>query len=261
MGGEGLPLGAPGLVVFALPLPCDLGGRGAVGRIGGGLAGVAKTLFATAERAYSASMWVQLAAFVGLSIVVICTPGPDTALTVRNAFSGGRRGGVWTAAGVATGQAVWTVAASLGIAGLIHASEPAFLAMKYAGAAYLVYLGLQSLRAAWRGHAPDAGGGPVLRLTPGRSLRQGLINDLANPKMAAFFMSLLPQFAPGGDFLTMLLLGLLFALMTFAWLALYSVVVDRARALFDRPRVRRAMDAVAGAILIGFGARLALTQR
>ncbi|TDD24949.1 LysE family translocator [Nonomuraea diastatica] len=206
-------------------------------------------------------MWVQLSAFIGVSIVVICTPGPDTALTVRNAFSGGRRGGIWTAAGVAIGQAIWTVATSLGIAGLIHASEPAFLVMKFAGAAYLVYLGLQSLRAAWRGSGPDAAGGPLLHLTPGRSLRQGLINDLANPKMAAFFMSLLPQFAPGGDFVTMMLLGLLFSLITFAWLTCYTVAINKARTLFNRSRVRRAMDAVTGTVLIAFGVRLALSQR
>ncbi|WP_198679279.1 LysE family translocator [Thermomonospora amylolytica] len=206
----------------------------------------------------------HLVAFVGVSLVVICTPGPDTVLTVRNAISGGRRSGVWTAAGVAAGQAVWTVAASLGIAGLIHASEPAFLTLKYAGAAYLVYLGAQSLRAAWRGGegrtAETAAG---LRLTPARSLGQGLINDLANPKMAAFFMSLLPQFAPAGDgaFTAMLALGLVFCLLTFAWLAFYSLAIDRARTLLARSRVRRALDALTGGVLIAFGARLALTQR
>jgi threonine/homoserine/homoserine lactone efflux protein len=148
-------------------------------------------------------MFAQLIAFIGVSAVVICTPGPDTALTVRNAFSGGRRCGVWTAAGVATGQAVWTLAASLGIAGLLQASEPAFLVMKVAGAGYLVFLGVQSLGAAWlgRGHAAGSSASS-LRLTPARALRQGIVNDLANPKMAAFFLSLLPQFAPrvGGAF-------------------------------------------------------------
>lgn len=171
---------------------------------------------------------------------------------------------MWTAAGVALGQAVWTVAASLGIAGLIHASEPAFLAMKYAGAAYLVYLGAQSLRSAWRGGEPAVEAGTTgLRLTSGRSLRQGLINDLANPKMAAFFMSLLQRFAPGGGgaFTAMLVLGLLFSLMTFAWLTLYSVAIDRARAWFSRSRVRRALDALAGCVLVAFGARLALAPR
>ncbi|MFC6881729.1 MULTISPECIES: LysE family translocator [Actinomadura] len=206
-------------------------------------------------------MWGQLAAFTGLSVVVICTPGPDTALTVRNALSGGRRGGVWTAAGVAIGQAVWTVAAGFGVAGLVHASEPVFVAMKLAGAAYLAYLGAQSLRAAWRGRQPGDVQHPELGPSRTRSLRQGLINDLANPKMAAFFMSLLPQFAPGGEVATMVALGLLFSLLTFAWLALYSVMIDGARALFDRPRVRRATDAIAGTVLIGFGARLALAGR
>jgi threonine/homoserine/homoserine lactone efflux protein len=73
-------------------------------------------------------MVAQLIGFLGVPVAVICAPGPDTALTVRNALAGGRRCGVWTAAGVAVGQAVWTLAASLGVAGLIQASEPAFLA-------------------------------------------------------------------------------------------------------------------------------------
>jgi threonine/homoserine/homoserine lactone efflux protein len=209
-------------------------------------------------------MLTQLIAFVGVSVVVICTPGPDTALTVRNAFSGGRRCGVWTAAGVSIGQAVWTLAASLGIAGLIQASEPAFLAMKALGAAYLILLGLQSLRAAWldRGHDPRSTASS-LRLTPGRALRQGLVNDLANPKMAAFFLSLLPQFAPrqGSTFATFLLLGLLFCLLTFAWLAAYSFAVAQARSLLGRSRVRRTLDALTGGVLIAFGARLATQQR
>ena len=84
-------------------------------------------------------------AFLGVSIVVIVTPGPDTALTVRNTVLGSRRTGLLTALGVATGQAVWTLAAAAGIAALLVASEPAFLVAKFAGAAYLVWLGVQSL--------------------------------------------------------------------------------------------------------------------
>jgi len=208
-------------------------------------------------------MGTQLLAFLGVSVVVICTPGPDTALTVRNAFAGGRGCGVWTAAGVAVGQAVWTLAASLGSAGLVQASEPAFLAMKAAGALYLLCLGAQSLRAAWldRGHDTPAAV-PSLRLTPARSLRQGIINNLANPKMAAFFLSLLPQFAsPQRGIPGVLLLGLLFCLLTFGWLTVYSVAVARARSLLTRPRVRRALDALTGGVLVAFGARLAFEQR
>ena len=84
-------------------------------------------------------------AFLGVAAVVICVPGPDTALTIRNAVAGGRRCGMATAAGVALGQAVWTLATGVGIAELIQASEPAFLVLQWAGAAYLVALGLQSL--------------------------------------------------------------------------------------------------------------------
>ena len=92
-------------------------------------------------------MLESLAAFVAVSAVVICTPGQDTALTIRNTLSGGRRSGIATAGGVALGQAVWTLAASIGVVALLSASEPAFRALKLAGAAYLVYLGLQSLYA------------------------------------------------------------------------------------------------------------------
>jgi threonine/homoserine/homoserine lactone efflux protein len=210
----------------------------------------------------------QLLAFLGVSAVVICTPGPDTALTIRNALAGGRRAGVATAAGVATGQAVWTAAAGVGIAELIQASEPAFLVMKAAGAAYLILLGLQSLlKALWSTPHPDpaVGAGPEKGsgwMRPGRGLRQGVVSNLANPKMAAFFLSLLPQFASAeGGAGPVLALGLMFCLMTFAWLALYSVVVDRARVVLRRARVRRALDGLSGLVLIGFGTRLALQQR
>jgi threonine/homoserine/homoserine lactone efflux protein len=235
----------------------------------------------------------QLLAFLGVSVVVICTPGPDTALTVRNAFAGGRGCGVATAAGVAAGQAVWTLATGLGIGELISASEPAFLALRLAGAAYLVALGLQSLwTAADRQHASrlrpkglwttegsqlgdglrSPTGGPGNRaggsgvagswLTPGRGLRQGVISNLANPKMAAFFLSLLPQFAsPERGAAGVMMLGLVFCLMTFAWLALYSAAVDRARVVLGRPGLRRALEGLSGLVLVGFGARLVLQQR
>src|SRR5437899_12041278 len=94
---------------------------------------------------YRDLMAVNLAAFLGVSVLVIVTPGQDTALTIRNSLLGGRRGGAFTALGVASGQAVWTLAASLGVAALLRASEPAFVALKLAGAAYLVFLGLQAL--------------------------------------------------------------------------------------------------------------------
>lgn len=203
-----------------------------------------------------------LLAFVGVSTVVIMTPGPDTVVTVRGALAGGWRGGVLTGLGVASGQLVWAVATSAGVVALLIASEPLFLAVKYAGAAYLAFLGVQALRAAWR-RSPDGGAAAAParrpRLRPLTAYRQGLISDLGNPKMAVFFASLLPQFAPPGPaaFATLLLLGALFAAMTFGWLVLYSAVIARAGDVLRRPRVRRAVEAVTGTLLVGLGVRLA----
>ena len=163
----------------------------------------------------------ELLAFLGVSALVIVTPGQDTALTIKNTLAGGRRAGVFTALGVSTGQAVWTVAASAGLAALLVASEPAFVALKLAGAAYLVFLGGQALLAAVRGAGPHDLAGPTRRLAPASGYRQGVVSNLGNPKMAVFFTSLLPQFVPAGGppFAAMLALGLVFCTMTFVWLA------------------------------------------
>ena len=201
-------------------------------------------------------------AFLGVSIVVIVTPGPDTALTVRNTVLGSRRTGLLTALGVATGQAVWTLAAAAGIAALLVASEPAFLAVKFAGAAYLVWLGVQSLRAALRRTDPPrshATARAPRTMTATTAYRQGVVSDLGNPKMAAFFTSLLPQF--NTSFAGMLALGLVFCLITFAWLALYATAVTKAGEVLRRPRIRRTIDALTGAVLIGLGVRIATDTR
>lgn len=198
-----------------------------------------------------------LLAFLAVSVLVICTPGQDTALTVRNTLVGGRGAGIWTSAGVAGGQLVWAVAAASGVAGLLSASEPAFLAVKIVGVGYLLFLAAQAFRSAWRGEAVEPDGLPAL--AGHRALRQGLISNLGNPKTAAFFVSLLPQFA--GTFGTMLVLGLIFGGMTFGWLALYSVAVARAQRVLMRRTVRRILDAVAGSVFGFLSVRLALSER
>ena len=192
----------------------------------------------------------QLAAFLGVSLVVIVTPGQDTALTIRNTLAGGRRGGLLTALGVASGQVTWALAASAGLSAVLLASEPVFLALRIAGAAYLVYLGVEALLAAVRGRTVTSDGPP-----PRARYRQGLLSNLGNPKMVVFFTSLLPQFA--SSFGGMLALGLVFASITLTWLALYTFAVARAKAVLLRTRVRRALDALAGLVLVAFGIRLA----
>jgi len=208
---------------------------------------------------------VNLAAFLGISILVIVTPGQDTALTIRNTLAGGRRSGVLTAAGVASGQFIWTVATSAGLAALIVASEPVFTALKLAGAAYLVFLGTQALYAALRPRGENSRARFALPRGPGRAAayRQGVLSNLGNPKMAVFFSSLLPQFiAPGhASFGTLLMLGLLFNVMTLSWLTGYALAVARVGDVLRRDRVRRGMEAVSGLVLIGLGLRLVSERR
>jgi threonine/homoserine/homoserine lactone efflux protein len=202
----------------------------------------------------------NLAAFLAVSALVIVTPGQDTALTIRNTLLGGRRSGIFTAVGVSVGQVCWTLAASVGLAALLRASEPAFLALKLAGAAYLVFLGLQALFGALRpGRSRlvvPAGGS---RLTPATALRQGVVSNLGNPKMAVFFTSLLPQF--GDSFASLLALGLVFCTVTLAWLTAYAAAVARAGDLLRRPSVRRSLEGLTGAVLVVLGLRLAAEHR
>lgn len=206
-------------------------------------------------------------AFLGLAAVVIVTPGPDTAVTIKNTLAGGRIGGIMTALGVAFGQMIWAVATSAGIVALLVASEPLFLTLKYFGAAYLVFLGLQSLWAAYQHTGEEAEGRGPPRLTrrsrPLMALRQGLISDLGNPKMAIFFASLLPQFVPTGNpsFFDFLLLGVVFSAMTFGWLALYSALVATAGDFLRRASVWRCVEGVTGGLLVALGVRIALEDR
>jgi threonine/homoserine/homoserine lactone efflux protein len=201
-----------------------------------------------------------IAAFLAVAVVVIVTPGQDTALTIKNTLAGGRRSGVLTALGVSTGQAVWTLAASAGLAALLIGSEPLFLALRVVGVVYLLYLGAQALFAAFRRRPVEHASGRRGTIRPGVAFRQGALSNLGNPKMAVFFTSLLPQFG-GTSFAALLGLGLVFCAMTLAWLSAYAAVVARAGDVLRRPAVRRAIDATVGVVLVAFGLRLATERR
>ncbi|MGE0850282.1 MAG: LysE family translocator [Hyphomicrobiaceae bacterium] len=208
----------------------------------------------------------SLLAFVLISLFVIVTPGPDTALTVRNTLMRGRSAGIGTALGVSTGQMIWALATSAGLVALLLASEPVFNAFRLLGAAYLVWLGIQTL---WAARSPGcrsvADRPEALRPSPSMlvGFRQGLLSDLSNPKMAAFFASILPQFAPQGQGMLswLVLLGLVFSTMTLAWLSLYAMVIAWAGETFRRSRAKRVIEGLMGAALIAFGVRVACEQR
>ena len=208
----------------------------------------------------------HLWSFLGIALLVIVTPGPDTALTIRNSLLGGRTCGIFTAFGVSTGQAIWALATSAGVASLLLASAVLFAAIKLLGAGYLVFLGLEAL---WQGLRPAGGDAPfsapggLALFAPASAFRQGVISNLANPKMAVFFMSLLPQFAPAGSpsFAALASLGAVFSAMTLVWLAGYALAVARAGDVLRRPTIKRWLAGITGAALIALGLRLASEQR
>lgn len=209
-------------------------------------------------------MLADFGRFVAVSALVIVTPGQDTALVIRNTLAAGRRGGVFSALGVASGQAAWTLAVGAGLTALLAAWGPAFTVIRLAGAATLVGLGLWSLiRACSRG-APVARSTPRPTASLGRAaaFSQGLFSALGNPKLAVFFASLFPQFMPHGPVApaALAILGLTFCLMTLAWLTAYAFAVARAGDVLRRSAIRRAIEAVTGTVLVAFGVRVAAVR-
>ena len=212
-------------------------------------------------------MFERFPAFFALSALVIVAPGPDTALAIRNTLLGGRRAGTLTAIGVASGQAIWTLGTSLGLATLLTASRPAFGVVRWLGAGYLVFLGARAILEGLRSKVGPAGTSPAEtsrhRLAPGAAFRQGLLSNLGNPKMAVFFPSLLPQFVArgGAPFGSLVLLGCVFCLLTLAWLTLYAVAIARAGDILRRTGLGRTFQALTGAALVAFGIHLATERR
>jgi RhtB (resistance to homoserine/threonine) family protein len=210
-------------------------------------------------------MGLHLLVFIGVAAIVIIIPGPDTAVVTKNVLIHGRRAGVGTSLGVSAGLSIWTIAAAIGVASLVRASEVAFTVLKLAGALYLVWLGIQALRAAGRelsGGDPSGVSGRSA-LTARGGFRQGFLSDLANPKIGIFFTSLLPQFVSAGHavLVPFLVLGAIFVVMTVLWLLAYTLVAARAAQTLMRPRVRAALDRFTGVVLIGLGLRLAVERR
>ncbi len=195
--------------------------------------------------------------FLGVITLLTITPGADMAMVSRSVFMGGRRHAFGTTLGIAAGCLLWALASAAGVAAVLAASETAYDALRLVGAAYLVWLGVQSLLAARRGYQA----GPLDTSTgPAPSpFRQGLLTNLFNPKIALFYTTFLPQFIGPGD--PVLLLSLAMAGVHIAlgivWLSAYAWLLDRAVATFRGSRLRRALDTLTGAVLVGLGIRVA----
>ncbi|BCJ44755.1 threonine transporter RhtB [Actinoplanes ianthinogenes] len=204
----------------------------------------------------------QVAAFAGVIALAAASPGPDFAVVVRRSMMAGRWHGLVAGLGVATGVFVWSVAAAMGVAALLEASAVAFTVVKLAGAAYLLWLGVTALLAARRGgDSPRFEDTPRAAARPWVSYRDGVLCNVFNPKCGVFFMAVLPQFVPmDGRPADVLLLSSVAVLVTVAWFATVATLVAALRRVLSRPRIRRTLDALTGAVLIALGLRLATTS-
>ena len=198
-----------------------------------------------------------LALFAVASIAMLAFPGPSVLYIVTRSVDQGRRAGLVSMLGVETGALVHVTAAAIGVSAILASSAVAFSVVKYAGAAYLIYLGIQRLRS--RGGAlPDAPAVPLRRI-----FRDGVIVNVLNPKTAIFFLAFLPQFVDphqGSGALQVAVLGTLFVLLAVLSDGLYALgagwVGERLR---GSARLRRRLDRAGGGMLVGLGAAAALS--
>lgn len=208
-------------------------------------------------------MPVHLLVYVGVVVALVLLPGPDTAVVTKNALIHGRDAALGSAIGSNVGVSIWTLATALGVAAILRSSATVYDALKLLGAVYLVWIGIRTL---WdsrraRGDRPDAGA--TRRAIDGRGgFRQGLMTDLANPKVGIFFTSLLPQFVSphGSPLLQMLMLGGIYIAFSLVWMCGYALVAVRLSHVLSRARVKAGIDRFSGLVLVGVGIRLAIER-
>lgn len=205
-------------------------------------------------------MLTALLTFAVPCLVLVILPGPDSLIVLRGLVRGGRRGGLMTALGVICGILVWVVAAVLGLSALLHASEVGYNVLKIAGAVYLVWVGLHSLRDMRRGVVghDDPAATPRRGLT-GSGFIAGFLTDILNPKVGVAFVTFMPGFIPDGASVgwTSLALGLLFTVLSALYFAVLIALSGTVSRWMGTPRIRRRLDGLTGVVLIGFGVRLA----
>jgi threonine/homoserine/homoserine lactone efflux protein len=202
----------------------------------------------------------SILAFIGIAVLLTILPGADMALVAKVTLLDGKRAAFFTSLGICGGLPVHATASALGLSLVLATSAEAFTVVKFAGAAYLTYLGVRTIRESLR-----PGVDVVTATRPAGTERaafaQGWLSNLFNPKVALFYLTFLPQFiSPGDNVLAKsLLLAGIHAALGLAWLPLYAYAIDRLGAFIRGARCW--LERVSGAALIGLGVRLALERR
>ena len=205
-------------------------------------------------------LWIAFLAVIGVWLVTVLSPGPNFLATVHASLSRSRAAGLWLSAGIAVGTTIWASASLLGLGLLFQSAGWLYLAVKYAGAAYLVYLGIAAIRGAGREATTSAADaqGDTAALTPRRAFRRGMLTDLSNPKAAAFFTSLfavaLPAEAPLW-FDAMIVATVV--IVAGGWYAVVACLMGLAGPRRWYRRMEKALAYATGMVFIGLGLRLA----
>lgn len=207
-------------------------------------------------------LWEAVLQFGILTALLAITPGLDTVLVLRQVLRGGR-GPAWAASlGVGLGTLVWGVAAAAGLTAILMASQWAYQVLHWAGVGFLCWLGISYLRQAWRGTSPSLQelSGPAD--SAAQAFTKGLLTNLLNPKMAAFYLTVLPLFLPAGypPVLAGALLAGLHVSIAMVWFGVIILAGGQARRFLATPTGTRAVDATAGVAMIGFGVTLGLDR-
>jgi threonine/homoserine/homoserine lactone efflux protein len=206
-------------------------------------------------------MALNLWAFTAIAVPLVATPGASTAVVLRNALAGGTRAGIATAVGANAGSICYGLLTAFGVSVVLQRWPVAWLALRTGGAAYLAWLGLQSLRRARRYRQPDAAATETMPPPPlARSVREGFVTNVLNPSLAAFYLLILPEFIPrGAPFaasamtLTAIHVGL-----AIAWHVAWAAAGGTLAGTLARTRPRRILEAVSGLALLALALKLAL---
>jgi len=206
----------------------------------------------------------SLLTFIFFAGILTLTPGADTLLVIRNVLSGDVRTGIFTTAGICSGLFFHAVLSALGVSLILMASATLYSLLKIAGALYLGWLGIQSLRSVIKAEPEQA---VSVRAVRPRSMRrsfiEGVMSNVLNPKTAVFYLAFLPQFIHPTDpvLLKSLFLAGIHFTMAFLWLSLVSMLLDRYRLVLLSSALHRWLEGVCGALLLGLGVRLILEKR
>lgn len=204
-------------------------------------------------------MTVAYFSFLAFVVVLTVVPGPAVVLIMKNAVIRGRRGAVITAAGVFTSDLVWVTASIAGLTALLVTYRPAFEALRFIGAAYLIYLGIRLLLSRGHGIAAEEPASQPVRGRAGRAYAEGVLSELSNPKTLIIFTTVIPPFLPtNATPADVALYGLTFAMVAFGTSIAYALVFSASRRLVKGPRFKSLLLRGSGGVLTAFGVGLAI---